>query len=120
MEAAKNSADDVVVAAKNVGNFGSSDALRKAVADIRARLGESKPTVVALAGEAEGGKAVIIVAANEAARNNGIKAGDLARTASKMLGGGGGGKPDMAQGGGVDVTKIDEALDGLSVQAQGR
>ena len=120
VEAAKNSADDVVVAAKNVGNFGSSDALRKAVADIRARLGESKPTVVALAGEAEGGKAVIIVAANEAARNNGIKAGDLARTASKMLGGGGGGKPDMAQGGGVDVTKIDEALDGLSVQAQGR
>ena len=120
VEAAKNSADDVVVAAKNVGNFGSSDALRKAVADIRARLGESKPTVVALAGEAEGGKAVIIVATNEAARNNGIKAGDLARTASKMLGGGGGGKPDMAQGGGVDVTKIDEALDGLSVQAQGR
>ena len=25
-------------------------------------------------------------------------------------GGGGGGKPDMAQGGGTDVTKVDDAL----------
>jgi alanyl-tRNA synthetase len=39
-----------------------------------------------------------------------IKAGDLARETAKILGGGGGGRPDMAQAGGKDPTKIPEAL----------
>ncbi|CRH77134.1 alanyl-tRNA synthetase [Chlamydia trachomatis] len=30
-----------------------------------------------------------------------------------MLGGGGGGKPDFAQGGGTDASKIDEALEAV-------
>ena len=34
-----------------------------------------------------------------------------------LLGGGGGGKPDFAQGGGADATKIDEALEALAGQA---
>ena len=54
---------------------------------------------------------------NAAARDLGIKAGDLVRGASKMLGGGGGGKPDFAQGGGADASKIDEALEALKAQA---
>ena len=53
----------------------------------------------------------------EAARKQGIKAGDLVRGASKILGGGGGGKPDFAQGGGADATKINEALEALANQA---
>ena len=48
----------------------------------------------------------------------GIKAGDLVRGAAKVLGGGGGGKPDFAQGGGVDASKIDEALEALKHEAQ--
>ena len=43
--------------------------------------------------------------------------GDLVRGASKILGGGGGGKPDFAQGGGADATKINEALEALANQA---
>ncbi|MBT1176385.1 alanine--tRNA ligase [Bifidobacterium callimiconis] len=116
LETAKDSSEDVAVAVKNVGHFGSVDALRKSVMDIRGRFGESKPLVVALAGEGENGNPVIIVATNEAARGTGIKAGDLVRTASKTLGGGGGGKPDFAQGGGQDATKIDEALSSLKAQ----
>ena len=53
----------------------------------------------------------------ETARKNGIKAGDLVRGASKMLGGGGGGKPDFAQGGGSDASRIDEALKALEAEA---
>ncbi|PJM74373.1 alanine--tRNA ligase [Bifidobacterium simiarum] len=120
VEQAKASTDDVAVASKNVGRFGSVDALRKSVMDIRSRLGESRPVVVALAGEGENGNPVIIVAANGAARDKGLKAGDLVRTASKVLGGGGGGKPDFAQGGGQDAAKIDEALSGLKAQVLGR
>ncbi|PLS30261.1 alanine--tRNA ligase [Bifidobacterium margollesii] len=120
VEQAKNSADDVAVAVRNVGRFGSVDALRKSVMDIRGRLGESRPVVVALAGEGENGNPVIIVATNASAREQGLKAGDLVRTASKVLGGGGGGKPDFAQGGGQDASRIDEALSGLKAQVLGR
>ena len=65
----------------------------------------------------EEGKPMVAVATNEAARKQGIKAGDLVRGASKILGGGGGGKPDFAQGGGADATKINEALEALANQA---
>ncbi|MFV9657289.1 alanine--tRNA ligase [Pseudomonas sp. NY15366] len=39
-----------------------------------------------------------------------LKAGDLMRQAAATVGGKGGGRPDMAQGGGVDADKLDEAL----------
>ena len=91
--------------------------LRKTVMDIRGRLGDDKPVIVALAGVNEDDKPVIAVATNEAARKAGVKAGDLVRGASKMLGGGGGGKPDFAQGGGADASKIDAALEALTQEA---
>ena len=37
-------------------------------------------------------------------------AGDIVRAASQVAGGGGGGRPELAQGGGTDVTKLDAAL----------
>ena len=114
---AKASSAPVKVAKKNVGHFGSFDALRKTVLDVRGQLGEDAPVVVALAGMNEDGKPMVAVATNEAARKQGIKAGDLVRGASKVLGGGGGGKPDFAQGGGAAATKIAEALEALAGQA---
>ncbi|MBT1161325.1 MULTISPECIES: alanine--tRNA ligase [Bifidobacterium] len=112
------SAAPIKVAAKNVGHFGSFDALRKTVLDVRAQLGDEAPVVVALAGVSEDDKPMVAVATNEAARKAGIKAGDLVRGASKILGGGGGGKPDFAQGGGADASKIDEAVAALKNEAQ--
>ncbi|KFI70289.1 MAG: alanine--tRNA ligase [Bifidobacterium merycicum] len=117
VEDTRNSAASVKVAVRNVGHFGSFDALRKIVLDVRARLGEDAPVVVALAGVSADDKTMVAVATNAAARDLGIKAGDLVRGASKMLGGGGGGKPDFAQGGGTDASKIDEALKALEAQA---
>ncbi|NLK44066.1 MAG: alanine--tRNA ligase [Tissierellia bacterium] len=40
----------------------------------------------------------------------GIHAGNIIREVAKATGGGGGGRPDMAQAGGKDITKVDEAL----------
>ena len=112
-EARATPAGRPVVASRNVGAYGSMDALRKAVADIRGQLGNERPVVVALCGIGDNGKPMVVVATNETAREQGIKAGDLVRAASKVLGGGGGGKPDFATGGGSDVAKIDEALSQL-------
>jgi len=39
-----------------------------------------------------------------------LKAGELMRQAAAVVGGKGGGRPDMAQGGGSDVSRLDEAL----------
>nr|WP_319540175.1 alanine--tRNA ligase [uncultured Methanospirillum sp.] len=64
---------------------------------------------------ASGGVALLI-AGGETARAvvasgvDGIKAGDLIAAVCTILGGKGGGKPNLAQGGGPDVAKIDQAL----------
>ena len=74
---------------------------------------------MALAGISSGtGKPVIFVAVNGPAQDSGIKAGDLVRSASVILGGGGGGKPDFAQGGGQDARKIGEALQAVEQQVR--
>ena len=56
------------------------------------------------------GRPLTVIATNEAARERGLKAGDLVRAAAKELGGGGGGKPDIAQGGGQNPEAVDAAL----------
>jgi len=82
--------------------------LRTLALDVRARLGEGDPVVVALfeAGE----RPSVVVATNAAARDAGLAAGDLVKTATTALGGGGGGKPDVAQGGGTDSAAIPTAI----------
>lgn len=105
-----NEKNGVVVAASNVGQFGDANQVRPVVMEIREKLGNDKPVVVAIAGTSAEGRPVVFVATNEEARNKGLKAGDMVRTLSKMLGGGGGGRPDFAQGGGKDASAIDAAL----------
>jgi alanyl-tRNA synthetase len=39
-----------------------------------------------------------------------LKAGDLMKQAAALVGGKGGGRPDMAQGGGTDAARLDDAL----------
>ncbi|QYM76072.1 alanine--tRNA ligase [Leucobacter luti] len=92
----------------SLGSVASPDDLRGLALQVRDRLA-SEAGVVVIAGEA-GGKPVVIAATTEAARTAGVRAGDLAKLGAKVLGGGGGGKPDLAQGGGTDPGKIDEAL----------
>ncbi len=45
--------------------------------------------------------------------DRGVHAGNLARDTAKVMGGGGGGRPEMAQAGGRQVEKLDEALRGV-------
>ncbi|QBE47442.1 alanine--tRNA ligase [Leucobacter triazinivorans] len=92
----------------SLGGVGSADDVRGLALQLRDRLG-AEAGVVVLAGDA-GGKPVVIAATTAAARDRGVRAGDLAKLGAQVLGGGGGGKPDLAQGGGTDPAKIDEAL----------
>lgn len=90
----------------------SADDLRRLVLDVRGRIQGGRAAVVALFTTANG-KPLTVIATNEAARERGLKAGDLVRTAAKTLGGGGGGKPDVAQGGGQNPAAIGDAVDAV-------
>ena len=52
----------------------------------------------------------MVAATNDEARARGLSAGELVRAVGPLLGGKGGGKDDVAQGGGTDASRIDEAL----------
>jgi alanyl-tRNA synthetase len=96
------------VLALEIPNVPTSDALRDLATKLRDELA-NVASVVAISSIIDE-KPAIIVAVSKAAQDKGIKAGDLVRTASQILGGGGGGKADMAQGGGTDSSKIGDAL----------
>jgi alanyl-tRNA synthetase len=52
------------------------------------------------------GEKVMLVAGS---KNTAVKAGDWIKAIAPIVGGGGGGRPDFAQAGGKDVSKIEEA-----------
>ncbi|MCK6209223.1 alanine--tRNA ligase [Georgenia sp. EYE_87] len=100
------------VVTHDAGEIASADDLRSLALDVRARLGDSAPAVVAVGGVAKGRPAVV-VATNPAARAAGVRAGALVKVAATTLGGGGGGKDDVAQGGGTDAAALGKALDAV-------
>jgi alanyl-tRNA synthetase len=52
----------------------------------------------------------VVIVTTQGARDRGLNAGDLVRVASETLGGRGGGKDDIAQGGGTDGARAEDAL----------
>lgn len=52
----------------------------------------------------------LVAAVGKSGLERGVNAGDMIRVATKVLGGGGGGRAELAQGGGPDVAKLDDAL----------
>ena len=112
---ATTSGDGVRVVVHDAGEVAAADDLRALALDVRAKLGESGPAVVAVGGLTKE-RPLVVVVTNAAARAAGIRAGALVRTASAVLGGGGGGKDDLAQGGGSDPAALGAALAGIAAE----
>jgi alanyl-tRNA synthetase len=72
-------------------------------------LARLKSGVVVL-GRKDDGKVGIIVRVSDDLTSR-VKAGDVIREIAPIIGGRGGGKPDMAEGGGTDPSKLSEAID---------
>jgi alanyl-tRNA synthetase len=79
--------------------------LRNLADTLRQKLGSG----VVVLGMESGGKATLLAAVTDDLTGT-IKAGDLVRELAAVIGGRGGGKPNLAQAGGPDVSKLDEAL----------
>lgn len=91
--------------------------------DLRGLVDQAKKQVesgvVVIAGATEDGKAGLAVGVT-ADLTDKFNAVDLVRAGSEVLGGkGGGGRPDMAQAGGPDGTKINAALDAIRAVLKG-
>jgi alanyl-tRNA synthetase len=108
---------DLAAHAQDVGGFKlvaarvdgmDAKALREAVDALKQKLGDC---VVLLASGSDG-KAALVGGVHGAALAK-VKAGDVVAHVAREIGGKGGGRPDMAQGGGVDSPALDEALKGL-------
>jgi alanyl-tRNA synthetase len=75
---------------------------------VQSKLG-GKAVVVTLGGDF-GAKAGLVALASKDLTERGVSAGALVREGAPAIGGGGGGRDDMAQAGGKDPSKLDDAL----------
>ena len=91
-----------------VADVPSVDVLRDLAVKIRDQVANRSSTIALFA--VIDSKPSCIVVANDMAQSAGIRAGDLVKVASGILGGGGGGKADIAQGGGVVIGEIPNAI----------
>jgi alanyl-tRNA synthetase len=105
---AAESINGVRFVAQHLPEPASAEELRRLVLDVRKRL-DPGPAVVAMTALSDD-RPVVVAAVNPQAAERGFKAGDLVRSAAKVLKGGGGGKPDVAQGGGSDARAVPDAV----------
>ena len=97
--------DNVPLLAATAGEV-PMDALRELMDRLRQKLDSG---VIILGSHADG-KACFMCSVSEDLVAEGIHAGRLIGAVAKLAGGGGGGKPDKAQAGGKDGTKVAEAI----------
>jgi alanyl-tRNA synthetase len=79
----------------------------RSAADVLRRENDGLACVLASTGD---GKVAIVVGVADDLVSAGLSAKELARAAADIVGGGGGGRDDLAQAGGPDVVKLDEAF----------
>jgi alanyl-tRNA synthetase len=115
MNAAKADSDKLVSDAPVVkgvkvvsGRFDAldGDGLRDLCEQLRSKAGDS----VVLLASGKGDKVTIVAMCTQSAIAAGVNCGKLVKACAQLCQGGGGGRPDMAQAGGKDVSKIDEML----------
>ena len=111
-KAAASSAEDAVVEVGDIKVLPMAvqgvdpNALRNLGDDYKVKLGKS---VVIMASDL-GGKVSLVVMASDDAVSAGVHAGNVIKAIAPIVGGGGGGRPNMAQAGGKDASKIQDAL----------
>lgn len=82
------------------------NALRDLADKLRDKLVEG---FVFLGSEVDG-KVMFVAMASKGVVSKGIHCGNIIKEAAKIAGGGGGGRPDMAQAGGKDASKLPESI----------
>ncbi|MEQ8769805.1 MAG: alanine--tRNA ligase [Phycisphaerales bacterium] len=104
--AAQSSMEPVVVSTIEAGSDRKAlEAAANTVASACPALG-----VMLVSPDESEGKAAIMAVVPKALVSRGLKAGDWVKEVAAILGGKGGGRPEQAQGGGTDLSKLSEAI----------
>lgn len=103
----------VRVLAKRV-DVSDMDALRGMMDELKSSLGSA----IIVLGSAQGEKVNLVASVSKDLIDQGYHAGKLIKEVATRCGGGGGGRPDMAQAGGKDASKLEEALSYASQYVQ--
>jgi alanyl-tRNA synthetase len=114
MQGSNGGADSLISAAREVAGVHvlgvktqvtDRSALRELAEQLRDKLGDS----VVLVGSEHEGKVQLVLTVAKGLTGR-YKAGEMIRGIAQMVGGSGGGRPDMAQAGGTDVSRLDDAV----------
>jgi len=117
-------ADSLLATAESVGEFKfivaqlegvDAESLKTAAEQLQQKLQQG---AVVLGSVPEPGKVSIVAAFSPAAMKKGLNAGKFVGEIAKICGGGGGGRPNLAQAGGKDESKLSEALDAAKQKLQ--
>jgi alanyl-tRNA synthetase len=113
----RHAAEDLLADAREVGGARivagrvvapTMDLLRAAADAVKARLGSG--VIILGSVTADGDKVNLVAMVTADLVGRGVHAGDIIKETARAAGGGGGGRPDMAQAGGKEPLKLDEAL----------
>ncbi|QQE73231.1 alanine--tRNA ligase [Brevibacillus composti] len=107
--------DGVQVLAARV-SASDMDNLRGMVDELKNKLGSA----VIVLGAVEGDKVNLVTGVTKDLIDRGLHAGKMIKEVATRCGGGGGGRPDMAQAGGKDPSKLQEALDMVTELVKGQ
>jgi len=86
---------------------GDPKTMRELADQLRDRL---DPAVVLLGAPSKDGKKAVLVCSVSKRITDRFRAGDIVKRAAALVGGGGGGRPDFAQAGGSDPSKLGDAV----------
>ncbi len=108
-------ASDLLTSIKHVGDIDVLTAQLSGVSTdelkmLTDKMKEKCECGVAVLASVDADKITFVAAATKAAVAKGVHAGNIIKEITKVADGRGGGKPDMAQGGGKLVNKVDDAL----------
>ena len=121
-ELALAKSDQLLAQAESVGEFkilvanmGDVDpeALKTVAERLQQKLGES---AIVLGSVPEADKVSLVAVFSKGVNSKGLQAGKFIGAIAKICGGGGGGRPNLAQAGGRDPSKLAEALDSAKIQ----
>ncbi len=88
-------------------DIADAGSLREMADQLRDKLA---PAVVLLGSRSKDGKKAMLVCSVSKALTDRFRAGDIVKAAASIVGGSGGGRPDFAQAGGPDPSKLGEAV----------
>jgi alanyl-tRNA synthetase len=86
------------------------DADQRALLDLADRIKSRAGAAAVVLGGAGDGKAALVASFSKEVTDRDLSAADVIKEAAQLIGGGGGGRDNVAQAGGRDPSKLDEAL----------